>query len=154
MNIQLKLLNLAYEFLLSAIKLHCLPSSLKHHLDSSCLPSLSKMNSLVSLRTDPLNLCYGCIPLSNSTNKLPPTSFQGYHIITYLILSCSNCPLVPAHMSSHPALCSLCSLELLHTTSVAILARVKHLHNSIHGTHGSITTSCSFIPISYQSITA
>ena len=87
-------------------------------------------------------------------DKLPPTSFQGCHIITYLILSCSNYPLVPAHMSSHPTLCSLCSLELLHTADIAILARVKHLHNSMHGTHSSITTSCSFIPVSYQSITA
>jgi len=81
-------------------------------------------------------------------------SFQGYHIIIYLILGCSNYPLVPVHTSLYPALCNLCSLELLHATDVTILARVKHLHNCIHGTHGSITTSCSFIPVSYQSITA
>ena len=148
MNIKLKLLNLAYEFLLSTIELHCLPSSIEHSPDPSCLPSLSKTNSLVSLHMDPLNLCYGCIPLSNSTDKLPPMSFQFCHIITYLILSSSNCPLVPTHTSLHPALCSLCSLELLHTADVVILVRVKHLHNSIHGTHGSITPSCSFISVS------
>ena len=107
------------------IKLYCLPSSLKHHLDSSCLPSLSKMNSLISLHTDSLNLSYGSIPFSNRTDKQSPMSFQGYHIITYLILSCSNYPLIPMHMSSHPVLCSLCSLELLHIADVAILARVK-----------------------------
>ena len=130
----------------------CLAASNSPHPGS--LPGLGKMNSFVSLRMDPLKLCYGYIPLSNSTDKLPSMSFEGYHIITDLILSCSNCPLVPAHMSSHPALCSLCSLELLHTTSVAILVRVKHLHNSIQGTRGSITTSYSFIPVSYQSIIA
>ena len=141
MNIQLKLLNLAYKFLLSMIKLCCLPSSLKHHPDSSCLPSLSKMISLICLHSDPLNLCYGYIPFSNNMNKLPPTSFQSYHIITYLILSCSNYPSVPAHTSTHPALCNLCSMEPLHTTDVTIMARVKHPQNCIHGTHGSITTS-------------
>ena len=153
MNINLKLLNLAHEFLLLVIELCCLPSSLEHSPDPSCLPSLSKENDLVPLSMDALQLSPSCISFSNSMDKLPLTSFQGCHIITYLILSCSNCPSVPMHMSSHPALCSLCSLELLHATNVTILARVKHPHNCVHGTHGSITTSCSFIWVSYQSNT-
>ena len=143
LNVLLLLSDLASILCLYVIKLGCQPSNRKHSPDPGSLPKLSKTNSLISLRTDPLNLCYGYIPLNNSTDKLPLMSFQGCHIITYLILSCSNCPSVPAHTSSHPVLCSLCSLELLHIADIAILARVKHLHNIIHGTHSSITASCS-----------
>ena len=54
MNINLKLLNLAHEFLLPAIELCCLPSSLEHSPDPSCLPGFSKANDIVPLNTDAL----------------------------------------------------------------------------------------------------
>ena len=75
MNIELKLLNLAYEFLLSMIKLHCLPSSLKHSLDSSYLPTFSKANDLVPLSTNVLQLSPNCISFGNNIHQLNPASF-------------------------------------------------------------------------------
>ena len=54
MNINLKLLDLADEFLLSAVKLYGLPSSLEYCPDSSCLSCFSKTNNLVPLSTDAL----------------------------------------------------------------------------------------------------
>ena len=75
MNIQLKLLNLVYEFLLYVIKLHCLPSSLKHNLDSSYLRSLSKANDLVPLSMEVLYLYPSYISFYNSIYQLNPVSF-------------------------------------------------------------------------------
>ena len=54
MNINLKLLNLAHEFLLPAIELYCLPSSLEHSPDPSYLPSFSKVNDIIPLSMDAL----------------------------------------------------------------------------------------------------
>ena len=112
MNIQLKLLNLAYDFLLSAIKLHCLPSSLKHSLDSSYLPSLSKANDLVPLSTGVLYLCPSYISFYNIIYQLNPASFQSCNSIISFPLSLSSGPSMPAHMPSQLALRGLGSLEL------------------------------------------
>ena len=112
MNIQLKLLNLAYELLLSAIKLHCLPSSLKHSPDSSCLHSLSKANDLVPLSMDILYLCPSYISFCNNIHQLNPTSFQSCNSIIDFSLSLSSCPSMPAYTPSQLALLGLCSLEL------------------------------------------
>ena len=100
MNIQLKLLNLAYEFLLSVIKLHCLPSSLKHSLDSSCLPSLSKANDIAPLSTDILYLCPSYISFCNNIHQLNPMSFQSCNSIIGFPLSLSSYPSMPTHTPS------------------------------------------------------
>ena len=112
MNIQLKLLNLVYEFLLSTIKLYCLPSNLKHSLDSSYLPSLSKVNDLVPHNMDVLYLCPSYISFCNSIHQLNPASFQSYNSIIGFLLSLTSCPSMLAHMPLQLALRGLCSLEL------------------------------------------
>ena len=81
------------------IKLRCLPSSLKHSLDSSCLPSLSKANDLVPLSTDVLYLCPSCISFCNNIYQLNPVSFQSYNSIIGFPLSLSSCLSMPTHMT-------------------------------------------------------
>ena len=109
---QLKLLYLAYEFLLSTIKLRCLPSSLKHSMDSSCLPSLSKANDLVPLSPDVLYLCPSYISFCNNIHQLNPASFQSCNSIIGFPLNLSSYPPMPAYTPSQLALRGLCSLEL------------------------------------------
>ena len=54
MNINLKLLDLADEFLLSAVKLCGLPSSLEYYPNPSYLSCFSKMNDIVPFSMDAL----------------------------------------------------------------------------------------------------
>ena len=54
MNINLKLLDLADEFLLSMVKLYSLPSSLEYGPNPSCLSVFSKANDLIPLSMDAL----------------------------------------------------------------------------------------------------
>ena len=54
MNINLKLLDLADELLLSVVKLYGLPSSLEYDADPSYLSCFSKTNDIVPLSMDVL----------------------------------------------------------------------------------------------------
>ena len=54
MNINLKLLDLVNELLLSAVELSGLPSSLEYYPNPSCLSCFSKTNNLIPLGTDAL----------------------------------------------------------------------------------------------------
>ena len=54
MNINLKLLDLANELLLSAVELSCLPSSLEYCPYPSCLSCFSKTNNIIPLSMDAL----------------------------------------------------------------------------------------------------
>ena len=82
------------------MKLHYLLSILKHSLDSSCLPSLSKANDLIPLSTDILYLCPSYISFYNSIHQLNLMSFKSYNSIIGFPLSLSSCPTMPAHMPS------------------------------------------------------
>jgi hypothetical protein len=96
----LKLLNLAYEVLLSVVKVNSLSSSLKHNPDPSCLPILSMADSLIPFLHHLHPLSTGFIPFNNSMHKLNPAGLQSYHSIIYVMLGISSCPSMPTHM--HP----------------------------------------------------
>ena len=98
--------------MLSVIKLHCLPSSLKHSSDSSCLPSLSKANDLIPLSKDVLYLCPSYISFYNNIYQLNPVSFKSSNSIIGFPQSFSSYPPMPMHMPLKLALRGLCSLEL------------------------------------------